>query len=251
MGSTDLDVRLPGGAAGWGDVGARAVIRLSVTHLESLRYDRDVFERDGMEDLIADLTRAKPPTAKMEAGKALAAFLEHAAPGGGPIDSIMRDGWCFDFSKLDAQMPAPAITELKARKVIETGSGQVLLTGKADGVSGLFLNDEKLVDRFDAEKYFESLQWRAYLWMLQARSFTYNVFVGKIDEEEKRVQVYELHPVTFYTYPDIDLDVCAAVDDLAGIIRRGRETSQALREAFPELPDELEEMRERPARSGR
>lgn len=214
------------------------MIRLSVTMLESLRFDRDVFDREGMDDLIADLTYSRPKTAKMEAGGALASFLEHAQAGP-PIDLVTRDGWQFDFSRLDGPpMPAAHLTELKCRQVVETSSGPVLLTGKADGVDGLILSDQKLTEKWDAEKYLESLQWRAYVWMLGARSFRYDVFVGKVDEDRKYVSVFEYHPLPLFTYPDVGRDVAGAVEDLAAIIRRGRETSQALREAFPELPDE-------------
>jgi hypothetical protein len=102
-----------------------------------------------------------------------------------------------------------------------TPSGPVVLVGKVDGFEGVTVRDQKLTERLDAEsKYLDSLQWRAYLMMLGAKIFVYDIFVGNIDEHEDVVTVNEYHPITFYTYPGIDEDVQRAVNELADVVTR-------------------------------
>jgi len=210
------------------------VIRMSVGDLESLRYWK-AQEDAPIEDLLSRLKREAPPTPQMEAGKALAKLFENAKPG--ELSSAEVDGWSFDFSRLDAELPLAPVRELKGEMLFDTPNGQVLLVGVTDGMNGKHLRDQKLTERWDAEKYTESLQWRAYLLMFQAHAFTYDVFVGKYDLGDDRmltvdwergeqvacakwVQVYDYHPVTFYTYPGIEADVTIAVCELAGVIAR-------------------------------
>ena len=208
---------------------------MSVGDLESLRYWK-AQEDAPIEDLLSRLKREAPTTLQMEAGKALAKLFENAKPG--ELSSAEVDGWSFDFSRLDAELPLAPVRELKGEMLFDTPNGQVLLVGVTDGMNGKHLRDQKLTERWDAEKYTESLQWRAYLLMFQAHAFTYDVFVGKYDLDDERVsrgfpgddaygppipaarwvQVYDYHPVTFYTYPDIRRDVARAVCELAEIV---------------------------------
>lgn len=209
------------------------MIRLSVSELETLRYWKGR-EDSAIEDLIADLTRKREPTPQMEAGKAFAKLFEHAKPK--DYVTAESDGWSFDFSKLDAEMPISPVRELKGEKVYGTPSGLVTLVGMVDGLTGRHLRDQKLTERWDAEKYTDSLQWRAYLDMFQAHAFTYDVFVGKYSLDDERpaayylaeqlptppparwVEVREYHPLTFYSYPGMAADVYGAVCELAAVI---------------------------------
>jgi hypothetical protein len=86
-----------------------------------------------------------------------------------------------------------------------------------DGLNGTTIHDQKLTERWDAERYLDSLQWRCYLDMFNASTFTYDVFQAKYDRP-KWVTVTEYHPMTFYAYPNLKADVQRAVDELAAVV---------------------------------
>lgn len=196
------------------------MLRISVTDLETLRYFKQR-EDAPLSDLLASLAHVSPPTRKMAAGKVMAKFWEHASEGA--IDSATVDGWTVNFN-LDAEVPVPPVREMKIEYPMITPSGPVVLVGKVDGFEGVTVRDQKLTEKLDVEqKYLDSLQWRAYLMMLGARKFVYDVFVGDIDEHEDVITVSEYHPVTFYTYPEIEKDVQRAVNELAEIVTRYQE----------------------------
>lgn len=191
------------------------MIRISVTDLESYRYWR-AGEDPSLADLLVRLRHQEAPTFKMESGQAFAKLFENAGPGW--IDFERIDGWTFDFSELTVGIALPPLRELKAEVVFETEYGPVTLVGKVDGLNGREVHDQKLTENIDAERYFDSLQWRCYLVMFEASTFVYDLFLGKYDEDEKRVTVVDFQPMTFYRYPDIRKDVERAVTELAGVI---------------------------------
>lgn len=202
------------------------MLRLSVTHLEALRYHKSR-DDSSLAELLARIAGVDPPNRKMLAGKALAKFFEDARPD--TLDSAVVDGWRFNFA-LDAAIDLPDVREMKIEEVFDTPSGMVTLVGKVDGFHGLTVRDQKLTDALDVEgKYTDSLQWRAYLTMLGARRFIYDVFVGSIDEHEDVVTIHEYHPVPFYSYPNMRADVEQAVCELAEVVAANQEQINALK----------------------
>ena len=205
------------GASAWemGVVVPRATpIRLSVTDLESYRYwlaDED----STLDDLLVRLRHEEPPTPAMKAGRAFAKLFEGA--GEEEIHNREVDGWHFDFTQIDREIAVPPVRELKGSVTFATPSGPVELTGKVDSLLGTRIHDQKLTERWEAEKYIDSLQWRAYLVMFRADTFTYDVFQGRY--EGRCVTITDYHPMTFYTYPGIARDVERAVAELAAIVR--------------------------------
>ena len=191
------------------------MIRLSVTDLESYRFWKD--DEDATpEDMIRRLRRLDPPTDQMEAGRAFAKVMEHADPRH-ELTVAECDGWTFRFDG-DWDLSLPDLRELKVEQVFQTPSGPVTLVGKVDGTVGVVVRDQKLTQRWDAEKYLDSLQWRAYLLMLAATAFIYDVFVGRYRGRE--VTVTEYHPLLFYAYPEMRQDVERAVCELAAFVAR-------------------------------
>ncbi len=207
------------------------MIRISVSDLESYRYFKN--NEDGtLEDLVKRLLHQDPPTPNMLAGKAFAKFMETAAVG--EFASATVEGWTFNF-ECEVSIALPAVRELKAEMVVETPSGPVTLVGVADGLNGM-VRDQKLVEKFDPERYLDSLQWRAYLVMFNARTFIYDVFLAKyerargktvqVDGEDTfvegaptgKITVREYHPLRFFSYPNIRADVERAVAELAEVI---------------------------------
>ncbi len=193
------------------------MIRISASDLEGFRYWKSN-EDSTLEELIARLSHKEPPTPKMEAGAAFAKFMEHAREGA--VNSVMVDGWEFFFA-LEDTIALPPMREIKAEVEMQTPSGPVTLVCKCDALDGLTVRDQKLTERFDPERYLDSLQWRAYLVVFGAKEFVYDVFVGRYDSQgEKSVTVTEYHPVKFYAYPNMKADVERAVCELAELIAR-------------------------------
>lgn len=206
-------------------------IRLRVSDLETLRYHHLLEDRT-LDDLLRQLARVEPPNRKMDAGKALAKFFEHAREG--VQDAAVVDGWRFNFNLAPDAPPFPLTTyrELKHEKVYETPSGPVVLVGVVDGLDGLTVRDQKLTDNPDIEdKYLDSLQWRAYLDMFGARRFVYDLFVGRVPDHDDEVKITAYHPVTFYSYPGMAADVTRAVCELAEIVSRYESQIAALKGA--------------------
>jgi len=199
------------------------VIRLSVTELETLRYWKDRDDRD-LADLLEDLRKERPPSAQMAAGRAFAKFFE-SAPIGYAGTECEIDGWRFSW-ELDAELEIPDVRELKAEMRFETPSGPVTLVGMVDGLDGRAVHDQKLTENWEAENYLDSLQWRAYLVMLSATTFVYDVFTCRYKRDKDRqivpgtAAVTGYHRMPFYTYPDIQGDVRRAVNELAAIVAR-------------------------------
>lgn len=189
------------------------MIRLRVTDLETLRYWK-ANEDATVEDLVTRLTHREPPNAAMEAGHAFALLMETAKDQA--LISAESEGWTFYFD-LDGEVALPRVRELKGEMVIQTPHGLVTLVGKVDGIEGLTVHDQKLTEKFDAERYLDSLQWRSYLLMFGATKFVYDVFVGRRDDDRKEVAIYDYHPLPLYAYPQMRTDVEKAVCELAEV----------------------------------
>lgn len=205
------------------------MLRISVSDLETYRYWKDA-EDSTMTDLVARLTKQEPPTPQMAAGAAFASLMENAETGS-DLDAAKVDGWEFVF-QIDCEFALPLVRELKAEVVFETPSGPVTLVGKVDGIDGA-VHDQKLTESFDAERYLDSLQWRAYLVMFGARTFIYDVFLAKYErgpggknaegayvkgDPTGKIYVTEYHRLPFYAYADMHADVQHAVNELAEVI---------------------------------
>lgn len=192
------------------------MIRLSVSDLETWRYYKASETRD-LVDLVADLSRTAPPTPQMRAGAALAKFWETAEPNQ-PFDEVDVDGWRFVF-ELDADVMRPPVRELKGEMFFDTPSGPVTLVGKVDGLQGRTVRDQKLTEAWDAEKYLDSLQWRAYLLMFNADRFIYDVFQARYDSDgAQEVTITGYHQFPLYAYPGMRADVERAVAELADVV---------------------------------
>jgi hypothetical protein len=194
-------------------------LRVSVTDLEAFRLCK-VEEWMDLDRLLSQLRREEPPTIEMQAGTALHAILEEVDAMGTGYEHGTKDGFTFFFD-LDAELEIRPIRELKATKEYHIAGHTVTLVGKVDAFDGFNVDDHKLTDTWDAEKYTDSYQWRAYLTILEAKAFNYNVFVGS-QVHEKHGGAYgnggvilgtnewvirDFHKLTFYRYPGMEQDV--------------------------------------------
>ena len=210
------------------------MLEMRVTMLESIRYWKSQ-EDAPLSDLLARLAQTAPATRKMQAGSALAKFFERAESiddpqSTGEVDEVEQDGWRFRFDAHVKLNLAP-VREMEFFDIFQTPYGPVKLTGHCDQLDGITVCDQKLVEQFEVEgKYTESMQWRSYLAILGARRFRYDVFVGRIDDNENLVTITGYHPVHFYTYPGIRDDVHRAVVELAEVWTRYDRQIMALKE---------------------
>jgi hypothetical protein len=192
------------------------VIRISVSHLDSWLYWLGQ-EDATVEDMVATLRGQKPQTPAMLAGVAFHSVMESVPAHACAMERASCDGWDFEFA-LDGEIAVPAIREFKTETLWPSPSGYVNLVGKVDALSGLEVRDYKLTERFDAERYADSYQWRAYLTMFRATQFVYDVFVASFDD--RKVTVREYQSLRFHAYPEMEADVKRVVSDLAAFVVR-------------------------------
>jgi hypothetical protein len=180
-------------------------LRVSVTDLEAFRLCK-VEDWMDLDRLLSQLRREEPPTIEMQAGTALHAILERE-DNVGLVESCCN-GFSFKF-QIEAELEARPIRELKATKEYHIAGHTVTLVGKVDAFDGFNVDDHKLTDTWDAEKYTDSYQWRAYLTILEAKAFNYNVFIGAKDSDENPHEwtIRDFHKLTFYRYLGMEQDV--------------------------------------------
>ena len=119
---------------------------------------------------------------KMLAGTAFHKFMETIRSG--EFDSFQQDGHTFVFD-CSVDVALPQISEIRTSKQY----GNLTVTGKCDGLSGLTISDYKLIigHAIDGEQYMESYQWRYYLDLFEANIFRYIVFEAREMEGESPI----------------------------------------------------------------
>jgi hypothetical protein len=195
------------------------VIRISVSDLDSFLYWRESEDGD-LGELTTRLAGYQAETDNMRAGKALKTFFSRAQEG--EVLNATVDGIQFVFA-IDEEIALPAMLEHRGERVFPTRSGPAKLVGKVDSMEGTTITQFKLTETFDAERLIDSIQWRAYLSILNAERFDYQVFVGKYDTNRDgslRITIRDYHRFPLYAYPGMVNDVHEAVGGLAEIIAR-------------------------------
>lgn len=191
------------------------MIRLSVTDLDGYLYWLGNETAD-LSELITRLRGQEEPTVQMRAGRAFHKVFEESKAG--EIQTIAADGFTFDFA-IDRDIAVPDVRELKGEIVLPTHVGPVTLVGKVDALNGATVIDYKLTERFEAERYADSYQWRAYLLMFSGTRFDYEVFQARYGDDNTIV-IYDHHPLSFYAYPGMREDVLTLVSSLAEIVAK-------------------------------
>lgn len=192
------------------------MIRLSVTDLDQYltwlnppEYMAD--ECEGPEWLINRLTVFEPSPA-MQAGSAFHAALELLSNS---CSLLVHDAYKFKL-ECEAELTLPSQRELKIEREVLPG---IVLVGKIDGLDGNVIRDYKLTTKLDAERYFDSMQWRAYLMLFETNAFDYCIFEGSPDRErEFDYTIRAYHSLRFYRYPSMDNDVKDCASGLAKFI---------------------------------
>lgn len=197
------------------------MIRLRVGDLDQwVRFvepERPEFEVT-IEDFLAQMRRESVATPEMNAGSAIHEVLEKAALGDA-IGTIDAGGHVFHF---EGDFTVTAMPEREGEiieKVFDTPSGPALLRGRTDARDPFEVVDYKLTfSTFDAERYADSLQWRAYLDMTGRTKFRYVVFKAKWKGPEIIVQ--EQHELVLWAYPGMTAEVHTRVIELSEFVAR-------------------------------
>jgi hypothetical protein len=193
------------------------MIRLSVSDLETYRYWKDR-EDSSLEELVSQLQGVVEPTPAMVASRAFHLALENLTPATEGLVALRQDGYTFEFD-CDGDFYLPPIRELKAEVPWVSTSGPVTLVGKVDGMYGLTVRDYKLSERFEADRYTDSFQWRAYLAMFKCHRFVYDVFQCSYDRyDPMKVKIYEIHHFGLDRYPEMLLDLDRVIDEVAAVV---------------------------------
>ena len=186
------------------------MIRLSVTDLDQYLYWLSM-EDEGPEWLINRLTTFEPSPA-MAAGSAFHDAMERLTNS---VSLLVHDGYKFNIV-CDAEMSLPSQRELKIEREILPG---IVLVGKIDALDGNRIIDYKLTERLDAERYFDSMQWRAYLTLFETNEFEYSIFEGSPDRgRELDYTIHAHHSLKFYSYNGMADDVKDCARQLAAFI---------------------------------
>lgn len=149
--------------------------------------------------LLASILTDQPNEAMLK-GTAFHKFLEHAQAGS-VTDQTTVDGYTFAFTgEFDLYLP----TMREHRR--EADYGGIIVSGQCDAVEGGTIYDHKSTERFDAEKYLESWQWKFYLDIFGANRFIWNVWEMNELKEPKSYGVHHLHQLAQYRYPGLSTD---------------------------------------------
>lgn len=164
------------------------------------------------EDFITRLT-TKTESAAMAAGTAVHAIIENAAFGELP-DRVSSNGWLVHFD-LDAELRMPAAREVQLHR---THKG-IPLFGRVDAIDAVSVHDTKATSAIDIDRYMDSYQWRAYLWMSGREQFVYDILRVKLEEDTKIVTVVEYVRLPITAYPDLSRDVEGLLEQYDACIR--------------------------------
>jgi hypothetical protein len=126
--------------------------------------------------------------------------------------------YLFTF-KIDQEIVLPPLREVKTERKYRVDGLDVRVVAMADCLTGPLVFDHKLTDKFDAERYTSSLQWRTYLALFGADTFLYNLFVAR-EKKPQQWEIKELHQLKFFRYPSVERDVQDAVEDYARFLAR-------------------------------
>lgn len=166
------------------------------------------------EELIETLQGTFTGNEKTEFGSAYHAIIEGNYKVGEDVE-VFCDGKAFTFTQDQAE-PAfeyrkqhpSMIHEMAVQKVVETNFGPIQLTARVDGIEGQHVRDIKTRFRNVVQAdYTDSIQWKAYLMMLDLDVFFYDVFEVKHFETQYPVQIVYHEPIPCIRYEGMQDEV--------------------------------------------
>lgn len=182
-------------------------MRLSVTHLDAYRLYLDP-EVEWMDEatLVAQIRGTAPMSPKAALGIAFHKALE--------CGHCLVDDISFDPALLkrvrDRDMGHPVVSEVKLEKDLTIDGKDVTLVGKVDSMRGLVGREIKTTQSsIDVERYYEAIQWRAYLYLGGLDRMDYSIF--QLREDNGVWHCTNEANVSFWPYSNLERDVIEAV----------------------------------------
>jgi hypothetical protein len=173
------------------------MIHCRVSHIAAFARWKQDDESDV--DWLINYIRSESQTEAMAKGTAFHKFLENAQAGG-EIWQATQDGYTFAFT-VDCDLFLPPMREWRREK----NYGGITVSGQVDAIAGNTIWDHKTTERFDAENYLSSWQHNFYLDLFGADRFIWNIWECK-PLEEKQYEVFALHQLTQYRYPEMEAE---------------------------------------------
>lgn len=175
-----------------------------VSNIETYRRWRDwePLNDEDVEPTVAETVTeiiAREPSEEMLAGSAFHAAIERADFG--EHDRFFANGYGFILP--DAEIALSPIREVRTYRRY----GEMTVTGKADSINGRHIIDHKTTSQFHPDWYMAGCQWKFYLELFGADTFTWYIFEIKPDGP-KSYRVKPPHVLTMMRYPELGAD-CA------------------------------------------
>lgn len=171
-------------------------------------FNGDEYTREAFVSYLTE--RFESPA--MAAGSAVHRSLELAMDGALASDEQL--GWSISFD-IDASLALPTMREVQ---MCRTHNG-VTLFGRVDSITATTVRDIKTTAQVDADRYADSYQWRAYLWMSGRTRFVYDVLKAKVDDDAQSVTITDYVQLVFHRYANLDRDVELLIDEYAAAVR--------------------------------
>lgn len=156
---------------------------------------------------------AREETAKMAAGTAVHKLIEDVGWGVLPEHADVN-GWHVHFD-LDDEAAVPLAREISLHREHKG----IPLFGRCDAMNATAVHDIKTTAAVDIDRYLDSYQWRAYLWMSGRRKFVYDIFRVKVEEDIKVVTVQEYQPLKITAYPALSSDVEQLLEEFDACVK--------------------------------
>lgn len=177
--------------------------RISVTTLESFRrYVEEVSSWDTEEKFIESLSGEFKGNDKTEFGTAYHSLIEGDWKTYDKNDDSLEVGdFIFSWDQAEPGLlykkaHLNMVHEMVVSKTFETKRGPIQVSGRVDGIEGISIRDIKTKFRAPKDQeYIDSLQWKAYLIMMELDIFYYDIF------EVKRFDTLPIQKP--YTFPEV------------------------------------------------
>jgi len=156
-------------------------------------------EDQSLDDLVTMLKPQEFPTEPMLRGRAFARCMENAANG--EVNELSCDGYTFSFTGDFTIESFP-----RREESVEKNYGGIIVKARCDRRIGRLIVDDKTTSQFDAERYLNKVQWKYYLDMFGADTFTWYVWECKEMKEPKTYCIHGLHRLSQNRYDGLERD---------------------------------------------
>jgi len=181
-------------------------LRINATLLESFRLYRQTEWFDESE-LIASIKGEFLPTPAIRLGRAYHSCVEQ--PQLSLAGFYERDGFRFEPKAIDemrTRILPGGLFEVKTTKTLSIEADDVTLVCKCDHIVGSHIDEFKTSDRFDADRYLASVQWRVMAWLFEASSVGYHVATLAEDDEDDMVRLKGIESMNVFPYAGLEGD---------------------------------------------